>query len=133
MTEKVMQNYISKTGTVVNTKNQSRIVRQELQGISEILFIRRSDSAYEIVEGPRPDSPLRQRVQATHCPRIGSNARPFSGAGPPVRKVSSSLVPGGMGISHAKQLEMFAGSGDAPSHVDRSDDPMISPQARRAL
>ena len=29
-------------------------------------------------------------------------------------KSSSSLVPGGMGISHAKQLEMFAGSGDAP-------------------
>ena len=27
-------------------------------------------------------------------------------------KSSSSLVPGGMGISHAKQLEMFAGSGD---------------------
>ena len=31
-----------------------------------------------------------------------------------MRKISSSLVPGGMGISHAKQLEMFAGSGDAP-------------------
>ena len=29
-------------------------------------------------------------------------------------KSSSSLVPGGMGISHAKQLEMFAGSGAAP-------------------
>ena len=29
-------------------------------------------------------------------------------------KSSSSLVPGGMGISRAKQLEMFAGSGDAP-------------------
>ena len=29
-------------------------------------------------------------------------------------KSSSSLVPGGMGISHAKQLEMCAGSGDAP-------------------
>ena len=29
-------------------------------------------------------------------------------------KSSSSLVPGGMGLSHAKQLEMFAGSGDAP-------------------
>ena len=29
-------------------------------------------------------------------------------------KSSSSLVPGGLGISHAKQLEMFAGSGDAP-------------------
>lgn len=29
-------------------------------------------------------------------------------------KSSSSLVPGGMGISHAKQLEMFAGSGDEP-------------------
>ena len=29
-------------------------------------------------------------------------------------KSSSFLVPGGMGISHAKQLEMFAGSGDAP-------------------
>ena len=29
-------------------------------------------------------------------------------------KSSSSLLPGGMGISHAKQLEMFAGSGDAP-------------------
>ena len=28
-------------------------------------------------------------------------------------KSSSSLVPGGTGISHAKQLEMFAGSGDA--------------------
>ena len=27
---------------------------------------------------------------------------------------SSSLVLGGMDISHAKQLEMFAGSGDAP-------------------
>ena len=27
-------------------------------------------------------------------------------------KSSSSLVPGGLGISHAKQLEMFAGSGD---------------------
>ena len=25
-----------------------------------------------------------------------------------------SLVPGGMGISHAKQLEMFAGSGAEP-------------------
>ena len=31
-----------------------------------------------------------------------------------MRKISSSLVPGGMGISHAKQLEMFAGSGDEP-------------------
>ena len=31
-----------------------------------------------------------------------------------MRKISSSLVPGGLGISHAKQLEMFAGSGDAP-------------------
>ena len=29
-------------------------------------------------------------------------------------KSSSSLVPGGMGISHAKQLEMFAGSGAEP-------------------
>ena len=29
-------------------------------------------------------------------------------------KSSSSLVPGGMGISHAKQLEMFAGSGEEP-------------------
>ena len=29
-------------------------------------------------------------------------------------KSSSSLVPGGMGISHAKQLEMFAGRGDEP-------------------
>ena len=29
-------------------------------------------------------------------------------------KSLSSLVPGGMGISHAKQLEMFAASGDAP-------------------
>ena len=29
-------------------------------------------------------------------------------------KSSSSLVPGGMGISHAKQLEMFAGSEDEP-------------------
>ena len=29
-------------------------------------------------------------------------------------KSSSSLVPGGLGISHGKQLEMFAGSGDAP-------------------
>ena len=31
-----------------------------------------------------------------------------------MRKISSSLVPGGLGISHAKQLEMFAGSGDEP-------------------
>ena len=31
-----------------------------------------------------------------------------------MRRLSSSLVPGGMGISHAKQLEMFAGSGDEP-------------------
>ena len=29
-------------------------------------------------------------------------------------KSSSSLVPGGMGISHAKQLEMFAASGAEP-------------------
>ena len=29
-------------------------------------------------------------------------------------KSSSSLVPGGLGISHAKQLEMFAGSGEEP-------------------
>ena len=29
-------------------------------------------------------------------------------------KSSSSLVPGGMAISHAKRLEMFAGSGDEP-------------------
>ena len=29
-------------------------------------------------------------------------------------KSSSSLVPGGLGISHAKQLEMFAASGDEP-------------------
>ena len=29
-------------------------------------------------------------------------------------KSSSSLVPGGLGISHAKQLEMFAGSGAQP-------------------
>ena len=29
-------------------------------------------------------------------------------------KSSSSLVPGGLGISHAKQLEMFAVSGDEP-------------------
>ena len=29
-------------------------------------------------------------------------------------KSSSSLVPGGLGISRAKQLEMFAGSGDEP-------------------
>ena len=29
-------------------------------------------------------------------------------------KSSSSLVPGGMGISHAKQLEMFAARGDEP-------------------
>ena len=29
-------------------------------------------------------------------------------------KSSSSLVPAVRGISHAKQLEMFAGSGDAP-------------------
>ena len=29
-------------------------------------------------------------------------------------KSSSSLVPGGMGLLHAKQLELFAGSGDAP-------------------
>ena len=28
---------------------------------------------------------------------------------------------------------MFRCDDDAPSHVDRSDDPMISPQARRAL
>ena len=27
-----------------------------------------------------------------------------------MRKISFSLVPGGLGISHAKQLEMFAGS-----------------------
>ena len=31
-----------------------------------------------------------------------------------MRKISSSLVPGGLGISHAKQLEMFAGSGEEP-------------------
>ena len=31
-----------------------------------------------------------------------------------MRKISSSLVPGGMVISHAKRLEMFAGSGDEP-------------------
>ena len=31
-----------------------------------------------------------------------------------MRKSSSSLVPGGMGISHDKQLEMFAGSGEEP-------------------
>ena len=31
-----------------------------------------------------------------------------------MRKISSSLVPGGLGISHAKQLEMFVGSGDEP-------------------
>ena len=29
-------------------------------------------------------------------------------------KSSSSLVPGGLGISHAKQLKMFAGSGAEP-------------------
>ena len=29
-------------------------------------------------------------------------------------KSSSSLVPGGTGISHGKRLEMFAGSGDEP-------------------
>ena len=29
-------------------------------------------------------------------------------------KSSSSLVPGGLGLSHAKQLEMFAGSGAEP-------------------
>ena len=29
-----------------------------------------------------------------------------------MRKISSSLVPGGLGISHAKQLEMFAANGD---------------------
>ena len=29
-------------------------------------------------------------------------------------KSSSSLVPGGLGISHAKQLGMFAGSGAEP-------------------
>ena len=29
-----------------------------------------------------------------------------------MRRISSSLVPGGLGISHAKQLEMFAGSGE---------------------
>ena len=29
-------------------------------------------------------------------------------------KSSSSLVPGGLGISHDKQLEMFAGSGAEP-------------------
>ena len=28
---------------------------------------------------------------------------------------------------------MFTVDDDAPSHVDRSDDPMMSPQARRAL
>ena len=31
-----------------------------------------------------------------------------------MRKISSSLVPGGLGISHAKQLEMFAANGDEP-------------------
>ena len=31
-----------------------------------------------------------------------------------MRKISSSLVPGGMGISHAKRLAMFAESGDEP-------------------
>ena len=30
------------------------------------------------------------------------------------RKISSSLVPAVRGISHAKQLEMFAGSGAEP-------------------
>ena len=29
-------------------------------------------------------------------------------------KSSSSLVPGGLGLSHVKQLEMFAGSGAEP-------------------
>ena len=29
-------------------------------------------------------------------------------------KSSSFLVPGGMGISHAKQLEMFAANGEEP-------------------
>ena len=28
---------------------------------------------------------------------------------------------------------MFTVDDDAPCHVDRSDDPMVSPQARRAL
>ena len=30
-------------------------------------------------------------------------------------------------------LDMFRCDDDAPMHVDRSDDPMTSPQARRAL
>ena len=30
-------------------------------------------------------------------------------------------------------LDMFRCDDDAPMHVDRSDDPMMSPQARRAL
>ena len=38
----------------------------------------------------------------------------FKGWAAAMRKISSSLVPGGLGISHAKQLEMFAGSGDEP-------------------
>ena len=38
----------------------------------------------------------------------------FKGLAAAMRKISSSLVPGGMVISHAKRLEMFAGSGDEP-------------------
>ena len=36
----------------------------------------------------------------------------FKGWAAAMRKISSSLVPGGLGISHAKQLEMFAANGD---------------------
>ena len=38
----------------------------------------------------------------------------FKGLAAALMNSSSSLVPGGMGISHAKQLEMFAGSGVEP-------------------
>ena len=80
--------------------------------VSEIAVIRWKDIE-ALDDGGRFTSSARDQSDglSAYCQQRLASFKDLAAA---LMKSSSSLVPGGLGISHAKQLEMFAGSGDEP-------------------
>ena len=80
--------------------------------VSEIAVIRWKDIE-ALDDGGRFTSSARDQSDglSAYCQQRLASFKDLAAA---LMKSSSSLVPGGLGISHAKQLEMFAGSGEEP-------------------
>ena len=80
--------------------------------VSEIAVIRWKDIE-ALDDGGRFTSSARDQSDglSAYCQQRLASFKDLAAA---LMKSSSSLVPGGLDISHAKQLEMFAGSGEEP-------------------